>query len=67
MYINKRTNKMEKAEIKRTSIIVTPELEEKIAYIKSQRGTTSTTEVVYQSIHEACARLKESELKRKND
>lgn len=52
---------MEKVKIRRTSIIITPSLEDKIFYIKSKKGTTTTSEVFYQAIHETWTKLKEME------
>ena len=56
---------MEKAKIKRTSIVINPEFEAKINYIKSINGTTTSSEVIYQSVHETFTKLRNADLKNK--
>lgn len=46
-----------KEKIKRTSIILSPELENKIKFIKRNEGIRSTSEVIYQAVHKNYSKL----------
>lgn len=54
---------MQENKVKRTSVIISPELESKIKYIKRKKGTQSTSEVIYQAIHQVFSQLSADEKK----